>query len=117
MGLNTRMDGVADATYSAPSVTYSTPTTSAAAIAVTFTTNTPTATTAQTIADGSAPTVVESGEMFANIEQAITNLVADVAALKTAIGQNNTDILATNAALALSAADSAAMLALLNDGE
>jgi len=96
MGLNTRFGKVADATYSVPS-------TSAAAIAVTFSTHEPTATTALTVADGSSPTVVESGQFIANVEAQLVNVVADIAALKAAIAQL--------------AVDNAAMLTKINEGE
>ncbi len=96
MGLNTRIGKVAGATYSVPS-------TSAAAITITWTTHEPTASTAMTVADGSSPTVVESGEFMANMAAQLTNVVADIAAIKSALAQVG--------------ADNAAMLSQLNAGE
>ena len=60
-------------------------TTATAGLTVTFTTNTPTATTAQTIADGSSPTVVETGIFMQNITAIVNQLVVDIATIKAAI--------------------------------
>lgn len=60
-------------------------TTATAGLTLTYTTNTPTATTAQTIADGSSPTVVESGEFYQNITAIVNQLVVDVATIKAAV--------------------------------
>ena len=85
MGWLARFNKAGDATYSAPS-------TSAAAIAITFTTHEPTATTGQTIADGSSPTVAETGEFMANVEQFNTNVVADIAAIKAQLAALAVDV-------------------------
>lgn len=60
-------------------------TTATSSLTLTYTTNTPTATTAYTIADGSSPTVVESGELYQGIVTILNQLVVDVATIKTAI--------------------------------
>lgn len=52
---------------------------------VTFTTNTPTPSAAQTIANGTVPTVAELGQYVANNQEVMTNLLADVATLKAAL--------------------------------
>lgn len=96
MGINTRIGKVSDATYSAPATT-------AAAVTLTYTTNTPTATTAYTIADGSSPTVVESGEVFQGVVTMLNKLITDMVAMKAALAQVGVD--------------NAAMLAQLNDSE
>ena len=96
MGVNTRIGKVAAATYTAP-------TTSGAAIAVTWTTGEPTASTAVTVADGATVTSTETGVWIASMAVQLSALVADVAAIK--------------ASLAQAGADNAAMLAQLNAGE
>ncbi len=69
MGINTRFES-ADALDTA-------------AIAITWTANEPTAAVTQTIADGTVPTVAELGQYVANINAQLTNLVADLAELRS----------------------------------
>ena len=96
MGLGTRIGKVDSATYSAPSTT-------AVDLTSTFTTNPPTASTAVTVADGSSITSTETATFLVSLQTQVDALVVDLAA--------------TNAALAQSAADNAAMLAQLNADE
>jgi len=71
MGINTRMETADAATGEA--------------IAITWTANEPTASTTQTIADGTVPTVAELGQYVANINAQLTLLLADNASLRAAI--------------------------------
>ena len=97
MGIGTHVYGeVAAATASGPAVT-------AVPNVITWTANEPTASSAQTIADGTVPTVAELGQVTANLTKVIDALIVDVAANNTAI----------DAVLV----DNAAMLAALNAGE
>ena len=57
----------------------------AAALVITWTANEPTAAATQTIADGDTPTVAELGQAVANLNLIVTALIADNAALRTAI--------------------------------
>lgn len=82
--------------------TYAAPAQSASAITITWTSNEPTASTAQTIADGSAPTSTELG-------QSVKNIVAQ-------LNQLRTDLIATNAKLAASAVDVAQLAVVLKEG-
>ena len=70
-GKRERSDDVADAT--------------AEEIVITWTANEPTAAITQTIADGDSPTVAETGQAIANLNAQITKLIADMAALRTAV--------------------------------
>ncbi len=51
-------------------------------LVITWTANEPTAGNAQTIADGTVPTVAELGQFAQNATTIINQLVADIAALK-----------------------------------
>jgi len=53
-------------------------------LVITWTANEPTAALTQTIADGDTPTVAELGQSVANLTAIVTDLIADVAALRTA---------------------------------
>jgi hypothetical protein len=97
MGLGTRIGKVADATYSAAAAATS------KAFTITWTTNDPTASTAATVADGSAVTSAETGVLFKSMEAQITAMRTDIENLRTS--------------QVASAADVAAMLAQLNAGE
>lgn len=52
---------------------------------ITWTANEPTAANTQTIADGDVPTVAELGQFAQNINTIVTQLLADVAAIRTNI--------------------------------
>ncbi len=52
-------------------------------IDITWTANEPTAAITQTIADGAAPTVVETGQYIANMAAQLAKLLADVADIRT----------------------------------
>ena len=71
MGLNTRFETANAATVSQTS----------AALVITWTANEPTASNAQTVADGTVPTVAELGQYAANSVEIINELVAEVTAL------------------------------------
>ena len=86
MGVSTRIGKVAAATYSD----------TVDAFAVTYTSNSPTASTTATVADGSVITSAETGALFFNMQAQIDALATD---------------------LAKAAVDNAAMLAQLNSGE
>ena len=49
-------------------------------LAITFTANGPTAADAQTVADGAVPTVAETGQFMANVEDFQAQVVADLTA-------------------------------------
>jgi hypothetical protein len=66
---------VADATVTADGLT------------VTWTTNEPTASTSQTIADGSSPTASETGQAIANLVAEVNKLKADVTTNKDKINE------------------------------
>ncbi len=85
MGLNTRFEKANAATSSTP-----------APLVVTWTANEPTASLAQTIGDGTIPTVAELGQYAANNQAVVATLVTDLAAL---------------------AADNASLRAAINAGE
>ena len=107
MGLGTRIGKVASATYAA---TYSAPSTTAEDLTLTITTNSPTATTTLSIADGSSVTGTEISTALLALQTQVDALVVDIAATNTALAA-----LAVDAAA--SAADNAAMLAQLNADE
>ncbi len=52
-------------------------------IVITWTANEPTAAVTQTIADGAAPTVVETGQYIANMAAQLAKVLADIADLRT----------------------------------
>lgn len=54
-------------------------------VVMTWSANEPTASAAQTIADGTVPTVAELGQYVANVQVVIDALVADVAALHATV--------------------------------
>ena len=56
-----------------------------APVVMTWSANEPTASAAQTIADGTVPTVAELGQYVANVQVVIDALVADVAALHATV--------------------------------
>ena len=60
-------------------------TTANSGLTITWTTHEPTATTGMTIADGSSPSVAESGQFMQNITTIVNQLVVDVATIKAAI--------------------------------
>ena len=70
-GINQRFNRVADATSSTPSP-----------LVVTWSSNEPTASLTQTIANGTIPTVAELGQYAANNQAVVDTLVADLAALE-----------------------------------
>lgn len=55
------------------------------ALDVTFTSNPPTPSDTQTVADGDAPTAAENGQFMANVEATFAGLVADIADLRRVI--------------------------------
>lgn len=57
-------------------------------LVITWTADEPTASSAQTIADGDTPTVAETGQFIAN--QVLVNdaLIADIAALRAVVNDN-----------------------------
>jgi hypothetical protein len=57
----------------------------ASAFTITWTTNTPSASTGATIADGDAVTSAEVGAVLFNQQAQITALIADVLAIRTAV--------------------------------
>jgi hypothetical protein len=61
----------------------------ASALTITWTASEPTAATTQTIASGGTPTVGELGQSVANLTDILNNLVADVAAIRTTINDND----------------------------
>lgn len=67
MGINTRIGKADDAT--------------AALLDITWTANEPTASNAQTIADGTVPTVAELGQAVKNLNTILTQVIADNAAM------------------------------------
>jgi hypothetical protein len=71
--------------------TYTAPAQSAAAITITWTTNEPTASTLQTIADGDAPTSTELGQSVANIVAQLNQLRTDLIATNTALAKVGVD--------------------------
>jgi hypothetical protein len=71
MGINTRFETADNAT--------------ATGVTITWTANEPTASTTQTIADGTVPTVAELGQYVANNEAQIALILADIASLRAAI--------------------------------
>jgi hypothetical protein len=95
------------ATYAAPSVTYSAPAQSAAAIAITWTTNEPTTSLAFTIADGEAPTSTELGIATKAIVTELNLLRTDLIATNAALAKAAVDVAASNTALAKIAVDDA----------
>jgi hypothetical protein len=56
-----------------------------AAFTISWTTNTPSASTTATIADGDAVASTESGAVLFNMSAQITALIADVLAIRTAV--------------------------------
>ncbi len=74
MGINTRFEKATAATSSTP-----------APLVVTWTSNEPTASLTQTIADGTVPTVAELGQYAANNQAVVDTLITDLAALKADI--------------------------------
>ena len=54
----------------------------AALLAITWSANPPTASNAQTIADGDSPSVAETGQAIQNINTILTALIADVALIR-----------------------------------
>lgn len=54
-------------------------------LAITFSANGPTAADTQTVADGAAPTVAETGQFMANVEDFQAEVVADLATIRTKI--------------------------------
>jgi hypothetical protein len=71
MGINTRFEKAIEA--------------SATGVAITWSSNEPTAAATQTIADGTVPTVAELGQYVANNEAQMALLLAEVASLRAAI--------------------------------
>ena len=71
MGINTRFETVSDG--------------SGTGVAITWTTNEPTAAATQTIANGTVPTVAELGQYVANNEAQIALILADIASLRAAL--------------------------------
>lgn len=57
----------------------------ATGVTITWTSNEPTASTTQTIANGTIPTVAELGQYVANNEAQIALILADIALIRTAI--------------------------------
>jgi hypothetical protein len=84
VGLNTRFETATAATYTAPATTVS-------AFTISWTTNTPSASTTATIADGDAVASTESGAVLFNLSAQVTALITDMAAMKTSVGQLGTD--------------------------
>tara|TARA_R110000765_G_scaffold115624_1_gene208581 strand:- start:8564 stop:8791 length:228 start_codon:yes stop_codon:yes gene_type:complete len=56
-------------------------------VVTTWTTNEPTASAAQTIANGTVPTVAELGQYVANTDVVIAALVADIADLRSKLDE------------------------------
>lgn len=54
-------------------------------LVITWTSNEPTASNTQTIADGTVPTVAELGQSIANLTEIVNQLVVDVGVLRTSI--------------------------------
>ena len=71
MGLNTRFEKAAAST--------------AGGLAITWSSNEPTASTTQTIADGTVPTVAELGQSVANLTAQVNFLLADNASMRAAL--------------------------------
>ena len=61
----------------------------ASALTITWTANEPTASTTQTIADGDTPTVAELGQSVANLTDIVNSLIADIAAIRSTINDND----------------------------
>lgn len=57
----------------------------AAALAITWSANEPTAGNAATIADGDAPTVAETGQAIADLTAIVNQLIADNASMRAAL--------------------------------
>lgn len=92
MGWLTRFKTAAAATYAAV-------TTTAAALVITWTANTPTASNTQTIADGDAVAGTELGQAIQNINTILTAALVDIAAINTAIAAMAVDIASCRDAL------------------
>ncbi len=92
MGWGTKFIKIAAATYAAASNT-------AAALVITWSSNTPTASNTQTIADGTVPTVAELGQFAQNINTIMTAALVDIAALKTQVVALAADLAAARSAL------------------
>ena len=71
MGINTRFETADDATGEGVDITWSS--------------NEPTASQTQTIADGAVPTVAELGQYVANNEAQVALILADIESLRAAI--------------------------------
>jgi hypothetical protein len=69
MGINTRFEKMASKT--------------SVAVTITWTSNEPTASTAQTIANGSSPSVAETGQFIANQVALNAKLIADIESLRS----------------------------------
>ena len=86
MGINTRLEKADVQTTTAPAAI------TADAVAVTFTSNAPTPSATQTIADGTVPTVAELGQWVANQEVVCEALQADITALRATVVLSKTDL-------------------------
>jgi hypothetical protein len=93
MGINTRLVKATDQTTTTPAAI------TADAVAVTFTSNTPTPSNVQTISDGTVPTVAELGQWVANQEVVSEALQADITALRATAVQVKADLESIYAAL------------------
>ncbi len=118
MGVSDRIGKVADATYTAPTMTYSAAAAQTSkALAITWSSNTPTSSTTATVADGAVITSAETGVLFASMEDQITAIRVDLENLRAAQVLVAADNVLQNTSEAQAAVDSAAMLAQMNSGE